>query len=191
MLGSQDFSRFQYQTVIKEIATPATGTIGAFHHADHRKIPVWQQESPILDFYTGQQNWWYWSLASFPLYSPISGQWRPRQTLGSRTRTMPCDMRGRVGRCAARDHVFLSGARCSGKLSASIARLPCQYIPGRSVKAGCVLQSHAENFFKRPAGRTKRGSVKSRRFFGATWKSGEQRVWLFTGTDGHTRLFSK
>jgi hypothetical protein len=26
-------------------------------------------------------------------------------------------------------------------------------------------------------------------FSGATWQSGDQRVWLFTGTDGHARLF--
>jgi hypothetical protein len=83
-----------------------------------RKIPVWQQEGPILDFFQDNQNLLVLEPGQLSLYASDSGQWRPRQTLAiPHQQPWPRDLRGRLEVRGGHVDAFLPGTRCTGSIS--------------------------------------------------------------------------
>jgi hypothetical protein len=155
-----------------------------------RKIPVWQQEAPILDFYQDNQNLLVLEPSQLALYSSDSGNWRPRQTLGiPHQNPWPRDMRGRLEVRGGEINVFLPGARCSGRLSPPSLDCRASDDPWPIGEGLIAFFNPRRNFFSGLLAGPSAGASITPFFSGATWKSGDQLVWLFTGTDGHTRLF--
>jgi hypothetical protein len=155
-----------------------------------RKIPVWQQDAPILDFYQDNQNLLVLEPSQLALYSSDSGNWRPRQTLGiPHQNPWPRDMRGRLEVRSGEINVFLPGARCSGRLSPPSLDCRASDDPWPIGEGLVAFFNPRRNFFSGLLAGPSAGASVAPFFSGATWKSGDQRVWLFTGTDGHTRFF--
>ena len=155
-----------------------------------RKIPIWQQDSPILDFYQDNQNLLVLEPGQISLYSSDSGQWRPRQTLGiPHQNPWPRDMRGRLEVHGSEVSVFLPGVRCTGKISPPSLDCRASDDPWPIDQGLVAFFSPRRNFFSGLLAGQSAGASVMPFFSGATWQSGDQRLWLFTGTDGHARLF--
>ncbi|HEY1939157.1 MAG TPA: hypothetical protein VGJ33_14585 [Candidatus Angelobacter sp.] len=156
-----------------------------------RKISVWQQETPILDFFQDNQNLLILEPDTLSLYASDSGQWRPRQTLGiPHQHPWPRDLRGRLEVHGSEINVFLPGARCTGKISppaldCNASDDPWPIDPGQLV----AFFSPRRNFFTGLLAGQDGGASVAPFFSGAAWRNGDQRFWLFTGTDGRARLF--
>ena len=178
------------QTVIRKL--PRQQRVQSAHSTTLtiRKIPVWQQDAPILDFYQDNQNLLVLEPGQLSLYSLDSGQWRARQTLGiPHQNPWPRDMRGRLEVRGGEINVFLPGARCSGKVSPPSLDCRASDDPWPIGEGLVAFFSPRRNFFSGLLAGSSAGASVAPFFSGSTWQSGDQRVWLFTGTDGHTRLF--
>jgi hypothetical protein len=156
-----------------------------------RKISVWQQDAPILDFYQDNQNLLVLEPGQLSLYASDSGQWRPRQTLGiPHQHPWPRDVRGRLEVKGGEISAFLPGERCSGKISPPSLDCRASDDPWPLDQGQLVaFFSPRRNFFSGLLAGSGAGASVSPFFSGATWQAGDQRFWLFTGIDGRTRLF--
>lgn len=155
-----------------------------------RKIPVWQQDSPILDFYQDNQNLLVLEPGQLSLYSTDSGQWRLRQTLGiPHAGPWPRDARGRLEVHGSEINAFIPGAHCSGKISPPSLDCRSSDDPWPVDQGLVAFFSPRRNFFSGLLAGQSAGASVAPFFSGATWQSGDQRLWLFTGTDGRARLF--
>jgi hypothetical protein len=178
------------QTVIKKLLRPQQVQAAHATSLTIRKITVWQQETPILDFYQDNQNLLVLEPGQVALYSMDSGQWRPRQTLGiPHQNPWPRDLRGRLEVRSGEINVFLPGARCSGKISPPSLDCRASDDPWPIGEGLVAFFSPRRNFFNGLLAGSSAGASVASFFSGATWQSGDQHVWLFTGTDGHARLF--
>lgn len=178
------------QTVIRKLLRPQQTQTAHTTALTIRKISVWQQEMPILDFYQDNQNLLVLEPSQVALYSMDSGQWRPRQTLGiPHQNPWPRDLRGRLEVRGGEINVFLPGTRCSGKLSPPSLDCRASDDPWPIGEGLVAFFSPRRNFFNGLLAGPSAGASVPAFFSGATWQSGDQHVWLFTGTDGHTRLF--
>jgi hypothetical protein len=155
------------------------------------KMPVWEQDAPILDFFTDNKNLLVLEPEQVSLYTNDSGQWKLRQTLGIPHQSpWPRDLRGRMEVHSGEINVFLPGARCNGRISPP--SLDCRAsddpwpIDGGQLVA---FYSPRRNFFSGLLAGQSAGASVVPFFSGATWQSNDQRLWVFTGTDGRTRLF--
>jgi hypothetical protein len=156
-----------------------------------RKISVWQQETPILDFYQDNQNLLILDAGQLSLYTSDSGQWRLRQTLGIPHQSpWPRDMRGRLDVRDREINVFLPGTRCSGRISPPSLDCRASDDPW-PLDAGLLVAFYnpRRNFFSGLLAGQSAGASVVPFFSGATWQSNDQRLWIFTGTDGRARLF--
>jgi hypothetical protein len=157
-----------------------------------RKNTLWQQDEPILDFYTDNQSLVVLEPAEVALYTSDSGQWRQRYTLAiNHAQPWPRDLRGRLHVNGFQMTASLPGTLCSGSLSppsldCHASDDPWPIDPGELV----AFYSSRRNFFNgilaAPAG----ASVIAF-FSAATWPSGDQRQWVFSGTDGRARLYQR
>ncbi|HEX4602509.1 MAG TPA: hypothetical protein VH724_00815 [Candidatus Angelobacter sp.] len=155
-----------------------------------RKISVWQQDSPILDFYQDNQNLLLLEPGQLSLYASDSGQWRPRQTLGiPHQHPVPRDVRGRLEVHGSEISAFLPGVRCSGKISPPSLDCRASDDPWPIQEGLVAFFSPRRNFFSGLLAGHNAGASVTPFFSGVTWQSGDQRLWLFTGTDGRVRLF--
>ena len=178
------------QTVIKKLSRPQQAQAAHATTLTIRKISVWQQETPILDFYQDNQNLLVLEPSQLVLYSMDSGQWRPRQTLGiPHQNPWPRDLRGRLEVHSGEINVFFPGARCSGKISPPSLDCRSSDDPWPIGEGLVAFFSPRRNFFNGLLAGSSAGASMPPFFSGATWQNGDQHVWLFTGTDGHTRLF--
>jgi hypothetical protein len=178
------------QTVIKKLARTQQTQAAHATTLTLRKIPVWQQDTSILDFYQDNQNLLVLEPSQVALYSMDSGQWRPRQTLGiPHQNPWPRDLRGRLEVRGGEINVFLPGARCSGKISPPSLECRASDDPWPIGEGLVGFFSPRRNFFNGLLAGASAGASVAPFFSGASWQSGDQHVWLFTGTDGHTRLF--
>jgi len=178
------------QTVIKKLPRQQQAQAAHATTLTLRKISVWQQETPILDFYQDSQNLLVLEPNQVALYSMDSGQWRPRQTLGiPHQNPWPRDLRGRLEVRGGEINVFLPGTRCSGKLSPPSLDCRASDDPWPIGEGLVAFFSPRRNFFNGLLAGPSAGASVPAFFSGATWQNGDQHVWLFTGTDGHTRLF--
>jgi hypothetical protein len=178
------------QTVIKKLSRPQQAQAAHATSLTLRKISVWQQETPILDFYQDSQNLLVLEPSQVALYSMDSGQWRPRQTLGIPHQTpWPRDLRGKLEVRGGEINVFLPGARCSGKTSPPSLDCRASDDPWPISDGLVAFFSPRRNFSNGLQAGPSAGASVAPFVSGAPWQSGDQHVWLFTGTDGHTRLF--
>jgi len=178
------------QVVIKKIprrqrvATARTPTLTI------RKIPVWQQDLQILDFYHDERNLLVLERGQISLYASDSGQWRARQTLGiPHQNPWPRDLRGRMEVHSGHIDAFLPGTRCSGTISPPALECRASDDPWPIDPALVAFFSPRRNFFTGLLAGQSAGASVAPFFSGAAWQEGDQRVWLFTGTDGRARLF--
>jgi hypothetical protein len=178
------------QTVIKKLPHQQQTQSAHATTLTIRKISVWQQEAPILDFYQDSQNLLVLEPSQVSLYSMDSGQWRPRQTLGiPHQNPWPRDLRGRLEVRGGEINVFLPGARCNGKISPPSLECRASDDPWPISEGLVAFFSSRRNFFNGLLAGSSAGASVAPFFSGATWQSGDQHIWLFTGIDGHTRLF--
>ena len=156
-----------------------------------RKIPVWQQDAPILDFFQDNQNLLILDPEQLSLYTNDSGQLRLRQTLGiPHSSPWPRDMRGRLEVHDREINVFLPGARCSGRISPPLLDCRASDDPWPLQPTQLVaFYNPRRNFFSGLLAGQSAGASVIPFFSGATWQSGDQRLWIFTGTDGRARFF--
>jgi len=155
-----------------------------------RKIPVWQQDSPILDFYQDNQNLLVLEPGQLSLYASDSGQWRLRQTLGiPHQAPWPRDARGRLEVHGGEINAFLPGTRCSGKISPPSLDCRASDDPWPVDPGLVAFFNPRRNFFSGLLAGQNAGASVGPFFSGATWQTGDQRLWLFTGADGRARLF--
>jgi hypothetical protein len=178
------------QTVIKKLPRPQQTQAAHGTTLTIRKISVWQQETPILDFYQDNQNLLVLEPSQVALYSMDSGQWRQRQTLGiPHQNPWPRDLRGRLEVRGGEINVFLPGARCNGKISPPSLDCRASDDPWPIGEGLVAFFNPRKNFFNGLLAGSNAGASVAAFFSGATWQSGDRHVWLFTGTDGHARLF--
>jgi hypothetical protein len=178
------------QVVIKKIARRQAAASSRAPSITLRKIPVWQQDTQILDFFQDNQNLLILEPGQLSIYASDSGQWRPRQTLGiPHQNRWPRDLRGRLEVHGSHIDAFLPGTRCAGSLSPPA--LECRESDDPwPVDSGLVaFFSPRRNFFSGLLAGQNAGASVVPFFSGAAWQNGDQRIWLFTGTDGRARLF--
>jgi hypothetical protein len=178
------------QMVIKKIAHRQPAASSRAPSLTLRKIPVWQQEGQILDFFQDNQNLLILEPGQLSIYASDSGQWRPRQTLGiPHQHPWPRDLRGRLEVHSGHVDVFLPGTRCSGNISPPA--LECRESDDPwPVDSGLIaFFSSRRNFFSGLLAGQSAGASVVPFFSGAAWQNGDQRIWFFTGTDGRARLF--
>jgi hypothetical protein len=158
-----------------------------------RKNTVWQQDEPILDFYTDNQNLVVLEPTEVAMYSNDSGQWRQRYTLAiNHSQTWPRDLRGRLHISGFQMTASLPGTLCSGSLSPPSLDCRASDDPW-PLEAGQLVAFYSarRNFFNGILAGPSAGASVIAFFSGATWPLGDQRQWLFTGTDGHARLYQR
>jgi hypothetical protein len=156
-----------------------------------RKRSVWQQDSPILDFFEDHQNLVVLEPDQVSLYVNDSGQWRGRYTLFiNHLQSWPRDLRGRLKVSNGQITAFLPGTLCTGPLSppsldCRASDDPWQLDQGQLV----AFYSPRRNFFNGILAGAGAGASVIPFFSAASWSSGDQRQWLFTGTDGRARFY--
>jgi hypothetical protein len=156
-----------------------------------RRIPVWQQDSPILDFFQDNQNLLVLEPGQLALYANDSGQWRPRHTLAiPHEHVWPRDLRGRLHVSGGQISAFLPGTRCSGAISPPALDCRSSDDPWPLDQDQLVAFFNGRrNFFTGLLSGRSAGANVGPFFSGAAWQNGDQRQWLFAGVDGRTRLF--
>jgi hypothetical protein len=158
-----------------------------------RKNSIWQQDEPILDFYADNQNLVVLEPTEVAMYTNDSGQWRQRYTLAiNHSQTWPRDLRGRLHINGFQMRASLPGTLCSGTLSppsldCHASDDPWPLEPGQLI----AFYSARRNFFNGVLAGPNAGASVIAFFSGATWPMGDQRQWLFAGTDGHARLYQR
>ena len=178
------------QTVIKSIARQQRTASPRTPSLTIRKSPVWQQDTQILDFYQDNQTLMVLEPGQVSLYVNDSGQWRARQTLGIfHPHPWPRNLRGRLEVHGGQIGVFMPGTRCAGSISPP--SLDCRESDDPwPVDAGLIsFFNPRRNFFSGLLAGQGAGASVAPFFSGAAWQNGEQRTWLFDGTDGRARLY--
>lgn len=155
-----------------------------------RKIPVWQQDNQILDFFQDNQNLILLEPEQVALYTSDSGQWKLRHTLGiPHDFAWPRDLRGRLEIHGNDMNVFLPGVRCSGRISSPSLDCHSSDDPWPVDPGLVAFYSPRRNFFSGLLAGQNAGASIPPFFSGVSWQNSDQRMWLFTGTDGRVRLF--
>ena len=127
------------------------------------------------------------------MYTNDSGRWRQRYTLAiNHAQTWPRDLRGRLQIDGFKMTASLPGTLCSGTLSppsldCRASDDPWPLEPGQLI----AFYSARRNFFNGILAGPNAGASVIAFFSGATWPMGDQRQWLFAGTDGHARLYQR
>lgn len=156
-----------------------------------RDTLVWSQRETMLDFSRDTANLTILTPAAVIYMVREVGNWREsrRQQLHY-TRALPRDLRGKLMLADNKVNVLLPGVHCTG--AAADAELTCAEVddPWPLDASGSLrgFFSSNRNFFTGALG-GKRESLPP--FFSAarTFDAGEP-IWLMTGTDGITRVYS-
>jgi hypothetical protein len=158
-----------------------------------RKTTVWQQSSPVLDFHLENQTLVILEPEQVSIFNNDSGVWRPRYTLAiTHQQAWPRDLRGRLQVSGSQLTAFLPGVRCNGSLSSPSLDCrasddPWQIDTGTTV----AFFSPRRNFFSGILAGSAAGASIVPFFSAAAWQVGDTRQWLFSGTDGRTRLYQQ
>jgi hypothetical protein len=181
------------QLVMKKLPRSERAAVSRTPALTLRKNTLWQQEEPILDFYAEGPNLVVLEPSQISMYTNDAGQWRQRSTLAiNHTQTWPRDLRGRLHVDGFQMTASLPGTLCSGSLSppsldCRASDDPWPVDPGQLV----AFYSSRRNFFNGILAGPNAGASIIAFFSGATWSSGDQQQWLFTGTDGRARLYQR
>jgi hypothetical protein len=166
-------------------ATPRTPTLTV------RKNLVWQQDVPILDFFQDNQTLAVLEPGQITLYANDSGQWQPRTTLAvAHAQAWPRDLRGRLQVNGRQITAFLPGTLCTGILSPPSLDCRSSDDPWPLDQGPLVaFFNPRRNYFSGILAGPSAGASVAPFFSAAAWPNRDQRHWLFTGTDGRTRLY--
>ena len=158
-----------------------------------RANSVWQQDEPILDFYFDNHNLVVLEPTEVALYTEDSGQWRQRSTLAvNHGQVWPRDLRGRLYVSNGQMTVSLPGTLCSGSVSPPSLDCHASDDPWQLERGQLVaFYSARRNFFNGILAGPNAGASVIPFFSAATWPTGDQREWLFAGTDGRARLYQR
>lgn len=179
------------KVVMKKVAKPPQTVTARAPMLTVRKNTVWQQESPILDFYEDNHTLALLEPDQIAIYANDSGQWRSRYMLGiTHGQPWPRDLRGRLVVSGSQLTAFLPGVRCNGSTSSPTLDCRASDDPWR-VDEGSVVAFYSprRNFFTGLLAGPSAGASVVPFFSAAAWQNGESHQWLFTGTDGRTRLY--
>jgi len=178
------------QVVIRKMPRPQRAVSSRATALTLRKVPVWQQETEILDFFADNQNLLVLEPGELAIYSSDSGQWRLRQTLAiPHQHPWPRNLRGRLEVHSGHIEAFLPGTRCTGTLSPPALDCRSSDDPWPIDSSLTAFFSPRRNFFTGLIAGQSAGASVNPFFSGAAWQIGDQRLWIFTGTDGRARLF--
>jgi hypothetical protein len=179
------------KVVMQKVARPEHVTATRAPMLTIRKNTVWQQASPILDFIVDGHTLALLEPDQISVYTGDSGQWRLRYVLGiTHAQPWPRDLRGRLVMNGSQVSAFLPGTRCNG--STSPPTLDCHAGDDPwPVDQGTVLgfYSPRRNFFTGLLAGPSAGASVVPFFSAAAWQTGDTHQWLFSGTDGRTRLY--
>jgi len=179
------------QMVMKRLPRPERTAAPRAPALTLRKTSVWQQDGPILDFFADNQNLAVLEPDQVSLYANDSGQWRGRYTLAVvHDQPWPRDLRGRLKVSNGQITAFLPGTLCTGTLAPPSLEChpgddPWPLDDGRTV----AFYTPRRNFFNGILSGPSAGASVIPFFTAAAWTSGDQRQWLFAGTDGRARLY--
>jgi len=155
-----------------------------------RRNMVWQQETPILDFFNDGQNLYVLEPDQIALYTSDAGQWRSRQTLAvAHERSWPRDLRGRLQISGPQIAAYLPGTLCSGAIVPPAMQCRSSDDPWQIDQNLVAFFSPARNFFTGVLAGHSAGETVPAFFSGAAMQNGGARQWVFAGTDGRARLF--
>lgn len=179
------------QVVIKRVPRPQKlGALRA-NTLNIKKNLIWQQDTPLLDFYSDGQNLYVLEPGQVSLYANDSGKWRQKQTLAiSHDRPWPRDLRGRLEISGFQITAYLPGTLCAGTTTPPAIQCRTSDDPWVIDPAAlAAFFSPARNFFTGVlAGKAAGESVQP--FFSAvSIQNGNLKQWAFAGTDGRTRIF--
>jgi hypothetical protein len=178
------------QTVMKRLARPERAA-SRTPVLTLRKNPVWQQDGPILDFFADNQNLVLLEPDQVSLYANDAGQWRARYTLAiTHEQPWPRDLRGRLKISGGQVTAFLPATLCTGTLAPPALQCRASDDPWQ-VDQGPVVAFYSprRNFFTGILSGSGAGASVVPFFSGAAWLGGDQRLWLFAGIDGRSRLY--
>lgn len=179
------------KVVMKKVARPEHTTNARAPMLTIRKSAVWQQDTPILDFYQDNQTLALLQPDVISIFANDSGVWRPRYTLAiTHPQPWPRDLRGRLVVKNSQLTAFLPGTRCSGSISPPSLDCRASDDPWQLDQGSLVaFYSPRRNFFTGILAGPSAGASVIPFFSAAAWQSGDSHQWLFTGTDGRTRLY--
>lgn len=179
------------QVVIKRVPRPQKLSALRTNTLTIKKSLVWQQDTPLLDFYTDGQNLYVLEPAQVSLYANESAKWGQKQTLAiSHDRPWPRDLRGRLEISGFQITAYLPGTLCAGTTTPPSIQCRASDDPWVIDPAAlAAFFSPARNFFTGVlAGRAAGENVPP--FFSAvSIQNGNLRQWVFAGTDGRARIF--
>jgi len=157
----------------------------------HRSV-VWQQDDPILDFLQDGHNLAVLEPEQLSVYGSDNGQWKLKQVLAiTHDQNWPRDLRGRLQLSGTQITAFLPGTRCSGTLLAGSLQCASTDDPWPMDGNGfSAFYSSARNFFTGVLAGQNAGSSVPAFFSGAALQNGDSHLWIFTGADGRTRIYS-
>lgn len=156
-----------------------------------RKNVILQQDAPILDFYQDRRTLALLEPEQISIYTSDDGRWRLRYTLAvTHAQPWPRDLRGRLQVSGSQLTAFLPGTRCNGNLSSPTLDCRASDDPWQLDQgAMAAFYSPLRNFFTGILAGPNAGASVIPFFAAASWQNGDQRQWLFTGTDGRARLY--
>lgn len=181
----------QKRVVMQKVARPAHLVAARAPMLTIRKNMVWQQDSPILDFFEDSHTLALLNPDQVSIYSSDSGQWRLRYVLGiTHAHPWPRDVRGRLLINGLQVTAFLPGTRCSGSMSPPSLDCRASDDPW-PVDEGTVVAFYSprRNFFSGLLSGPSAGASVVPFFSAAALQTGDTHQWLFSGTDGRTRLY--
>jgi hypothetical protein len=179
------------KVVMKKVPRPSQAPASRAPMLTVRKSTVWQQDSPILDFFEDSHTLALLEPDQIAIYANDSGQWRSRYMLGiTHAQPWPRDLRGRLVMNGSQVTAFLPGVRCNGSTSPPSLDCHASDDPWR-VDEGSVVAFYSprRNFFTGLLAGPSAGASVVPFFSAAAWQTGDSHQWLFTGTDGRTRLY--
>lgn len=179
------------QTVMKRLPRPERQAVAHAPALTVRKNTVWQQDSPILDFFEDHQNLVVLEPDQLVFYVNDSGQWHGRYTLFiNHAQPWPRDLRGRLKVANGQITVFLPGTLCTGAISPPSLDCRPSDDPWQLDQGPLVaFYSPRRNFFTGILAGAGGGASVVPFFSGATLTENDQRAWVFAGTDGRVRLY--
>jgi hypothetical protein len=179
------------RVVMKKVVRAERSTNARAPMMTVRKTTVWQQELPILDFHLDNQTLALLGPDEVTVFINDSGQWRARYTLGiAHQQPWPRDLRGRLLVNGSQITAFLPGTRCNGSISPPGLDCRASDDPWPLDQSAIVaFYSSRRNFFSGLLAGPSAGASVVPFFSSAAWQTGDSRLWLFTGTDGRTRLY--
>ena len=179
------------KVVMQKVTRPAHVVAARAPMLTIRKNMVWQQDSPILDFFEDSHTLALLDPDQVSIYSSDSGQWRLRYVLGiTHSHPWPRDLRGRLLINGLQVTAFLPGTRCSGSMSPPSLDCRASDDPWPVDEGNVVaFYSSRRNFFNGLLSGPSAGASVVPFFSAAALQTGDTRQWLFSGTDGRTRLY--